>query len=94
MHARVATFQSDPANLDDGIARIRADVESGNVPPELAGAKVLVLVSRESGTVLGITLFENEEAMREGDKALNAMPGPAGQRSSVEFYEVPVQTVG
>ena len=35
-----------------------------------------------------------QEAMRRGDAALNAMsPGASEQRVSVEFYEVPVQTV-
>ena len=43
---------------------------------------------------LGVTLFESEEAMRRGDEALNAMnPGGTERRTSVEFYEVPVQTV-
>jgi hypothetical protein len=32
--------------------------------------------------------------MRRGDTALNAMnPGASERRTSVEFYEVPVQTV-
>jgi hypothetical protein len=34
---------------------------------------MLMLVSRESGRGLGVTLFESEEAMRRGDEALNAM---------------------
>jgi hypothetical protein len=93
MYARLATFQNDPANIDNAIATIRADVESGNVPPGLAGADVLLLVDRESGKLLGLTLFESEEAMRKGDDALNAMSGAAGRRGSVEFYEVPVQTL-
>ena len=38
--------------------------------------------------------FEDEEAMRRGDEALNAMnPGGTEQRTSVEFFEVPVHTV-
>ena len=53
-----------------------------------------VLVDRESGKGLGVTLFESEEAMRRGDEALNAMnPGAGERRVSVEFYEVPVQTI-
>jgi hypothetical protein len=41
-----------------------------------------------------VTLFEDEEAMRRGDEALNAMnPGGTEQRTSVEFFEVPVHTV-
>jgi hypothetical protein len=58
------------------------------------GAKMLMLVNRETGKGLGVTLFESEEAMRRGDEALNAMnPGSTERRTSVEFYEVPVQTV-
>ena len=94
MHARVATFESDPANVDKAISIVRAQVESGDTPPGLKGAKMLMLVNRETGKGLGITLFESEDAMRRGDEALNAMnPGASERRTSVEFYEVPVQTV-
>jgi hypothetical protein len=94
MHARVATFDSDPANVDDAIKMVREEVDSGNTPAGLEGAKMMMLVNRESGKGLGVTLFESEEAMRRGDEALNAMnPGGTERRTSVEFYEVPVQTV-
>jgi hypothetical protein len=94
MYARVATFESDPARIDDAIEMVRGNVESGDTPPGLEGAKMLMLVDRESGKGLGVTLFESEEAMRRGDEALNAMnPGASERRVSVEFYEVPVQTV-
>jgi hypothetical protein len=94
MYARVATFQSDPSQVDDAIQMVRGDVESGDTPEGLEGAKMLMLVDRETGKGLGVTLFESEEAMRRGDEALNAMsPGAAEARTSVEFYEVPVQTV-
>jgi hypothetical protein len=95
VYARVATFQGDPANVDEAISRVRGEVESGNAPPGLEGAKMLMLINRESGKGLGVTLFESEEAMRRGDEALNAMdPGGGGRRTSVEFYEVPVHTLG
>ena len=94
MYARVATFESDPAKVDDAIGLVRGEVESGQTPPGLEGAKMLMLVDRQSGKGLGITLFESEEAMRRGDEALNAMsPGASERRTSVEFYEVPVTTV-
>ena len=55
---------------------------------------VLMLVNRETGKGLGVTLFDSEEAMRRGDEALNAMsPGATERRTSVEYFEVPVQTV-
>lgn len=94
MYARVASFQGDPANVDEAISRVRSEVESGNPPPELEGAKMLMMVDRTTGKGLGVTLFESEEAMRRGDEALNAMtPGAGGQRTSVEFYEVPVRVL-
>jgi hypothetical protein len=94
MYARLATFESDPARVDDAISMVRSQVESDNTPPGLEGAKMLMLVDRKSGKGVGITLFESEEAMRRGDEALNAMnPGASERRTSVEFFEVPVQTV-
>jgi hypothetical protein len=94
VYARVATFESDSANVDDAIDLVRGEVESGDTPAGLEGAKMLMLVNRQTGKGLGITLFESEEAMRRGDEALNAMnPGKSERRTSVEFYEVPVQTV-
>ena len=94
MYARVATFESDPSKVDDAIALVRSEVESGDTPAGLEGAKMLMLVNRESGKGVGITLFESEEAMRRGDEALDAMnPGGTERRTSVEFFEVPVETV-
>ena len=94
MYARVATFESDPANVDDAIDMVRSEVESGDTPAGLEGAKMLMLVDRESGKGLGITLFESEEAMRRGDDVLNAMrSGASERRTAVEFYEVPVETL-
>ena len=94
MYARVATFESDPASIDDAIGQVRGQVESGETPQGLEGAKMLMLVNRETGKGLGVTLFESEDAMRRGDEALNAMsPGASERRTSVEFYEVPVQTL-
>jgi hypothetical protein len=95
MYARVATFESRPENVDDAIAMIRAQVESEETPPGLEGTKMLMLVNRETGKGLGVTLFESEDSMRRGDEALNGMnPGGVERRVSVEFFEVPVQTVG
>ncbi len=95
MYARVATFEGDPAHLDEAISMVRGQVEAGDAPPGLEGSKMLMLVDRESGKGLGVTLFDTEEAMRRGDEALNAMnpPGASGRRTAVDFYEVPVETV-
>ena len=95
MHARVATFEGDPADLDQMITGIREDVESGNTPPGLEDAKgVMIFVDRKSGKSVGITFFDDEEGLKRGDEALNKMSpgeGSSTRRSSVEFYEVPIQ---
>jgi hypothetical protein len=89
MWARVARFESDPGSVDAAIEESRSFAASGNVPPELAGAKMLMLVDRQSGGRLVLTTFDTEEAMRKGDAAMNAgQPRNAGRRSSVELYEV------
>ena len=94
MYARVATFESDPAKVDEAIAMVRSEVQSNDTPPGLEGAKMLMLVNRETGKGVGVTLFDSEEAMRRGDEALNAMnPGGTERRVSVEFFEVPVHTM-
>jgi hypothetical protein len=95
LYARVATFQGDPAQVDASISRVQGEVQAGGPPPGLEGAKMMMLVNRDTGAGLGVTLFASEDAMRRGDEALNAMsPDPSGgQRRSVEFYEVPVSTL-
>ena len=94
MYARVATFESDPADVDNAIEMVRTEVSAADAPEGLEGTRMLMLVNRETGKGLGVTLFESEDAMRRGDAALNAMsPGGTERRTSVEFYEVPVETV-
>jgi hypothetical protein len=93
MYARVATFTSPKTEVDHAVAMVREQVE-GDTPEALQEAQMMMLVNRETGAGLGITLFESEEAMKRGDEALNAM-NPVGteQRVGLEFYEVAVQTV-
>jgi hypothetical protein len=93
MWARVARFEGDPADVAARLQRLRSAFDAESFPPELADAKFLLLVDRESGGMLGVTLFDSQEAMRKGDEAMNAGPGNAGSRSSVEFYEVPLHTL-
>ena len=94
MWARVARFEGDPETVDERIAKLRAMVDARDFPADLAGATLMLLVDRASGGMVGLTLFETEDAMRKGDAAMNQGAGRAGSRSAVEFYEVPInQTV-
>jgi hypothetical protein len=93
MHARIATFEVDPTRADEAIAAGREQVESNwaNPPEGLETAKeMFMLVDREHGRGLGITLYETEEDLQRGHEALNRMspPAPAGQRIDVAIYEV------
>ena len=94
MYARLATFESDPASVDQAIDFVRDEVQ-GETPEGLEGAKMLMLIDRKTGRGIGITLFADEDAMRRGDEALNAMnpTGSGERRTSVEYYEVPVETI-
>jgi hypothetical protein len=93
MWARVARFEGDPGNVDERVDGLRAAIDSGDLPTEITDAKLLLLVDRESGGMLAVTLFDSEEALRKGDAALSSRPGTAGTRASVEFYEVPIHTL-
>jgi hypothetical protein len=92
MWARVARFDGDPADIDARIERLRPVLESGP-PAGLEGVKFLLLIDRESGSAIGLALFDTEEALRRGDAVMNAGPGHGGSRTTVEFYEVPLHTL-
>ena len=89
----VARFEGDSSRVDQAVDAVRGRVESGDLPEGLEGAQVMLFVNRESGSMLGITLYDSEEAVRRGNQALGGQPGEAGRRASVEFYEVPFSTM-
>jgi hypothetical protein len=90
--ARVATFEgADTSRIDEMIEGVRGEIESESAPEGLEGVtRVEMLVYRESGKTMGITIFESEDALRRGDAALNEMsPGEGGgRRVGVDMYEV------
>jgi hypothetical protein len=94
VYARMTTFEGeDSGRLDEAIEANARQIDAAlRSPPEgLEGVKeVWMLVDRESGTTVDITLFGTEEELRQGDKALNAMsPAEAeGRRTNVGLYEV------
>jgi hypothetical protein len=91
MYARVASFEGRDMSLaDDLIAKVRDDARRDAIP----GAHgVLMLVDREQGTALGITLFATEQELRDAEPAFEQMastipPEMRGRRVSVDVYEV------
>jgi len=96
MHARVAAFEGDTSRIDDLIGTIRERMSSGDDVP---GAKrFLMLIDRGSGTSLGITFFESEEAIRAAEPIFERMGDEVpeelrGRRTSVETYEVAIDDI-
>ncbi len=95
MFVRIARFEGgDPSRVDESIAGVRTMMDEGSRPPGLEAARrSMMLVDRESGVGLGLTFFDDEDALRRGDEALNAMTPPTdvgSTRSSVEMYEVAI----
>ncbi|MCA1704541.1 MAG: hypothetical protein LC808_15275 [Actinobacteria bacterium] len=94
MYARVTTFEgAGPDRLDEAIDTNSREIDAAlKSPPEgLEGVKeVWMLVDRDSGETVDITLFGSEEELNRGHAALNAMsPSDAeGSRTSVGLYEI------
>ena len=96
MFARVVTFAGgDPTRVDEVIATIRARF-SGEGPPEALGEAEAfwMFVDRDRAHILGVTLFEDRDKLRRGNKMLDDLPEPApdagGRRVRIDTYEIPV----
>jgi hypothetical protein len=97
MYARMATFENpDVSRIDELMAIVRERARTGE---DMPGAKrALALVDREAGTILGITLFESEEAIRQAEPTFERMGEEIpeelrGRRTGVEIYEVAIDDV-
>ena len=95
VYARVATWEGGDADqVRASIAGIKEESASG--PPEgFPAVGLLILHSGDGSKVLGITLFDTESDMKQGDETLNSMSPPGqdgmGKRTSVEMFEVGVK---
>jgi heme-degrading monooxygenase HmoA len=94
MFARVTTLQGAPDRVEDGIRAVREQV----IPAakEMRGFKgILALADRSTGKMLGITLWDSEDSMRESEEAANLLRSDSaaaggGEIGSVERFEVVV----
>ncbi len=94
MYARVTTLEGSPDKMDDGTHHIREQTL-----PQLQrmdGFKGFVALSdRQSGKMLGVAFWENEEALRATEEAVSSVRSGAaeaagGTVAGVENYEVAV----
>jgi hypothetical protein len=97
MHARVATFENpDVSRIDELMATVGERARAGG---DIPGAKrVIALVDREAARIVGITLFESEEAIQAAEPRFEQMgeeipESLRGKRASVGIYEVAIDEV-
>jgi hypothetical protein len=97
MHARVAAFENrNMSRIDELVQRIRDRQGAGNEIPDALG--MYLLVDRTAGAMLGISLFESEDAIRAAEPVFERMGDEVpeelrGKRVSVDLFEVPIHEV-
>jgi hypothetical protein len=94
MHARVTTITGSPDQVEQGIASFRDDTLPAIM--EAGGQGGVLLIDRESGDALAITLWADEAAMRASEERANELRRVASEQlgaaapPSVQRYEVAV----
>jgi hypothetical protein len=95
MHARVSFVEGAPENAERGISQFRETVLP--MIKEMGGRGALLLIDRESGRGMSVTLWPDEETMRASEERANELRrqaaeqmGAAGAEPRVERYEVAV----
>jgi hypothetical protein len=94
MHAQLTTIEASPARLDDAIRFFREQVL-----PQLwqmdSFEEFIALSDRQSGTLLCVVLWENEELMHSLEEVLSRTRGgishpPGGAVVGAENYAVSI----
>jgi len=97
MYARITTLQGSAAKVADGIKTTQEQViPAAQKMPGFKG--MIALADRSSGKMIGITLWESEDAMRQSAEAANRLRTASAASGgadivSVEQFEVVVDTV-
>jgi len=97
MHARVAAFENrDMSRTDELIRLVRDRQASGTEIPDALG--MYMLVDRAAGAMLGIGIFESEDAIRAAEPIFERMGDEVpeeirGKRVSVDVFEIAIHEV-
>ena len=94
MFARVVTFEGgDPTRVEEVVAAVR-DRLTPETTGALADAKGFwMLVDRNRGRILGISIFADREALRRGSEALDKLPPPAALAGGAPLWGA-VEAIG
>lgn len=86
MHARVTTISGSPADADAGIDNFRTNV----VPfTREQGKGAILLVDRDSGEAISITLWDDAESLSASEESANALrAGAADDMGATEAPKV------
>ena len=96
MYARATTIQGSPDNVEQGVEQYRQALSAFRGVAGNRGA--FLLVDRNSGKGIGVTLWESEQAMMDSREQAaqlrqRAAEQAQGQIQSVEEYEIAVWDV-
>ena len=98
MYARVTTIEGAPGQAEEGIRTFREQVLP--VLDDVEGCKgTFLLVDRNTGKALGVTLWASEDAMMASEEMADRLRSqaaesvPAAGAARVERYEVPIFAV-
>ena len=97
MHARVAAFENrDMSRTDELIRLVRDRQASGTEIPDALG--MYMLVDRAAGAMVGIGIFESEDAIRAAEPTFERMGDEVpeeirGKRVSVDVFEIAIHEV-
>jgi hypothetical protein len=94
VHARVTTLSGSSEQLEAGVKSFRANVVP--VTKSEGGKGAILLIDRETGKAIAVTLWEDEAALRASEEKGNQLRAQAAQElgasqaPTVERYEVAV----
>ena len=93
MYVRIAQFEGSAEDIDERIAEVRRRTASDEMGMRQYIARSMMLVDRETGSGASLILCESEDDLRKVDEIMNnATPTGSHQRTSVQMYEVAVDS--
>ena len=86
MHARMSRFKGDPGQMDEAIKSYRDALSQFAAIDGNRGA--FMFIDRDSGAAVGITLWEDEDAIVAARERANELRQQASEQVSAEIVSV------